>query len=209
MRKLSLVVLWVGVLSMGMSGQPSGGKMTPNLKKATFAAGCFWGVEKILARMEGVVSTSVGYAGGATPNPTYEQVCTGRTGHAEAVEVVYDPSRVRYEQLLITFWEYHDPTTRNRQGPDVGSQYRSAIFYHDAEQAEVAKRSKQLLEEAHLFQAPIVTEIIPAGEFWKAEEYHQKYLQKNPGGYCSHHLQSARIRQILEEKLKHPAASAP
>ena len=189
---------------MGMSGQPSGGKMAPNLKKATFAAGCFWGVEKIFARIDGVVSTAVGYAGGTTRNPTYEQVCTGRTGHAEAMEVEYDPARVSYEKLLITFWEYHDPTTLNRQGPDVGSQYRSVIFYHDPEQAEIARRSKQILEEAHLFSSPIVTEIVPAGEFWRAEEYHQRYLQKNPGGYCSHHLQSNRIREVLSGKLSQP-----
>ena len=183
--------------------------MAPNLKKATFAAGCFWGVEKIFARIDGVVSTAVGYAGGTAKNPTYEQVCTGRTGHAEAMEVEFDPARVSYEKLLITFWEYHDPTTLNRQGPDMGSQYRSVIFYHDPEQAEIARRSKQILEEAHLFRSPIVTEIVPAGEFWRAEECHQQYLRKNPGGYCSHHLQSAKIRQILEGKLGQKTANAP
>jgi len=171
------------------------------LKKATFAAGCFWGMEKVFSKVEGVVSTAAGYAGGAAPGPTYEQVCAGRTGHAEAVEVTYDPSRVSYEELLITFWEWHDPTTLNRQGPDVGSQYRSVIFTHGQEQAEAARRSKQLLEEADLYKTPIVTEIVPAQQFWRAEEYHQKYLQKNPFGYCSHSMQSVRVREVLKGKL--------
>lgn len=170
-------------------------------KKATFAAGCFWGVEKILSHIPGVVATSVGYAGGTAPNPTYEQICTGRTGHAEAVEVVYDTSQVSYQELLTTFFEYHDPTTVNRQGPDLGSQYRSVIFYHDEEQAEMARRAKKALEQKKVFQAPVVTEIIPAAPFYRAEEYHQKYLEKNPFGYCSHHLQSKKIRQTLTGQL--------
>ena len=191
---------------MGMSSglkkstQPVGGAVSLPLAKATFAAGCFWGVEKIFSKIDGVVSTSVGYSGGTTPNPLYELVCTGRTGHAEAVEVVYNPSRVRYEELLITFWEYHDPTTPDRQGPDLGSQYRSVIFTHDEEQKKAAERSKKLLEEAKLFERPIVTEIVPAAEFYRAEEYHQQYLQKNPNGYCSHHLESKKIRELLTGK---------
>jgi len=180
--------------------------MDPRFKKATFAAGCFWGVEKILSKIPGVVSTQVGYAGGTSENPTYPQVCTGQTGHTEAVEVTYDPSKVNYEELLIIFFEYHDPTTPDRQGPDVGSQYRSVIFTHDAQQLAAAKRSKQILQESKLFKDPIVTEIVPAGPFYQAEEYHQKYLEKNPGGYCSHHLQSAKIREILESKLNQPKA---
>ncbi len=176
-------------------------EMNKNLKKATFAAGCFWGVEKIVAHIPGVVSTTVGYSGGTTPNPTYEQVCTGRTGHAEAVEVVYDPSKVSYEQLLITFFQYHDPTTVNRQGPDVGSQYRSVIFTHDEEQTKEAKKAQQLLEQARVFGRPLVTEILPAAPFYPAEEYHQKYLEKNPNGYCSHHLQSAKVKEVLAGKL--------
>jgi len=175
--------------------------MEPTVKKATFAAGCFWGVEKIFSKIPGVISTTVGYAGGTAADPTYHEVCAGRTGHAEAVEVVYDPARVRYEALLMTFWEYHDPTTSNRQGPDVGSQYRSVIFTHDAEQQVVAQRSKSLLETAHVFPGRLVTEIVPAGRFWRAEEYHQQYLVKNPGGYCSHHLQSPKIRQALQPLL--------
>jgi len=171
------------------------------LRKAAFAAGCFWGVEKIFSKLEGVVSTAAGYMGGITKDPTYEQVCTGRTGHAETVQVVYDPSRVSYEQLLITFWEWHDPTTLDRQGPDVGSQYRSVIFVYDRSQEEAARRSKQILEKAGIFPAPIVTQVVPAGEFYRAEEVHQNYLQKNPGGYCSHHLQSPKIGQLLRSKL--------
>lgn len=170
-------------------------------QKAAFGAGCFWGVEKIFARIPGVISTQVGYAGGKVPDPTYEQVCTGRTGHAEALEVTYDPSKVSYAELLITFWEWHDPTTLNRQGPDVGSQYRSVIFTYDEEQAALARRSKELLDQAGLFRSSVVTEIVPAGPFYAAEEYHQDYLKKNPGGYCSHHLTSPKIRQTLTGKL--------
>ena len=202
MRRDFLVIV-VAIFSIGMSA-PQAHKQMPqggNLKKATFAAGCFWGVEKIVAHIPGVVSTAVGYSGGTTPNPTYEQVCTGGTGHAEAVEVTYDPSRVSYGELLTTFFEYHDPTTRNRQGPDVGSQYRSIIFTHDEEQAEMAKRSKELLGKGKLFDGPIVTEILPAAPFYRAEEYHQKYLEKNPFGTCSHHLQSQKIRQLFKDKL--------
>ena len=172
-----------------------------DLKKATFAAGCFWGVEKILAKIPGVVSTRVGYAGGTRANPSYEQVCQGDTGHAEAVEVTFDPARVGYGELLITFWEWHDPTTLNRQGPDVGAQYRSAIYTHDEEQAALAQRSKQLLEEGKVYSSPITTEIAPAAVFYTAEEYHQKYLKKNPFGYCSHHLQTKRVREVLKGKL--------
>lgn len=196
--KFFILAIFVWINSSNGVGWTEGPQMT---KKAAFAAGCFWGVEKILSKIEGVVSASVGYAGGVTQNPTYEQVCTGRTQHAEAVEVVYDPERLSYDKLLITFWEYHDPTTPNRQGPDVGSQYRSVIFVYDKEQEEAARRSKRILEKAKVFQDPIVTEIVPAGEFYRAEEYHQKYLQKNPAGHCSHHLQSAKIREILKETV--------
>ncbi len=176
--------------------------MDSKFQKATFGAGCFWGVEKIFSKVPGVVSTRVGYAGGSTKDPGYREVCTGRTGHAEAVEVTYDPAKLSYENLLITFWEWHDPTTLDRQGPDIGSQYRSVIFTHDAEQEKAARRSKELLEQAKVFRGRIVTEITPAGEFYSAEEYHQKYLEKNPGGYCSHALlpESVRVRQILKEK---------
>jgi peptide-methionine (S)-S-oxide reductase len=153
-------------------------------EKATFAAGCFWGVEAAFWNVDGVLSTTVGYTGGTTLNPSYEQVCTGRTGHAEAVEVVYDPERVGYADLLETFWASHDPTTMNRQGPDVGTQYRSAIFVHDDAQKKAALESREKLEESGRFRRPIVTEITPASEFFRAEEYHQKYFDKHGIASC-------------------------
>jgi len=149
------------------------------MAKATFAEGCFWGVEANFRRVLGVESAESGYTGGKTVNPSYEDVCTGRTGHAEAVEIEYDPARVRYEDLLEVFWASHDPTTPNRQGPDVGTQYRSAIFFHDAEQEAAARASKERLEKSGRFKRPIVTEIVAAGPFYKAEEYHQKYFEKH------------------------------
>lgn len=145
---------------------------------ATFAAGCFWGVEAAFRRVPGVVSTTAGYTGGTLENPTYEQVCTDRTGHAEAVQVEYDPARIGYEQLLDVFWSAHDPTQLDRQGPDVGRQYRSAIFVHDGEQEKAARESKAALEASGRFRKPIVTEIVPAAPFWRAEDYHQQYLEK-------------------------------
>ncbi|HZT37549.1 MAG TPA: peptide-methionine (S)-S-oxide reductase MsrA [Bryobacteraceae bacterium] len=152
--------------------------------KATFAAGCFWGVEELFRNTPGVLSTQVGYTGGHTPNPTYQEVCTDRTGHAEAVEIEYDPERVSYEQLLEIFWANHDPTTLNRQGPDIGTQYRSAIFYHSPEQKAAAIASKQALEQSGRFRRPIVTEIVAAGPFYRAEEYHQQYLAKRGLSHC-------------------------
>lgn len=155
-------------------------------ERATFAAGCFWGVEATFRTVKGVKSTSVGYTGGWTENPTYEMVCTDKTGHAEAVEVVFDPNVVSYEKLLDVFWECHDPTQKNRQGPDVGTQYRSAIFYHSPEQEQAARRSKEQLEKSGKYKRPIVTEIVPASMFWRAEEYHQQYLEKR--GLASCHI---------------------
>jgi len=148
------------------------------LQKATFAAGCFWGVEEVFRQTRGVIDTAVGYTGGKSSQPTYEQVCSGRTGHAEAVEVTFDPDQVSYEALLQIFWENHDPTALNRQGPDVGEQYRSAIFIHSPEQESAAKASKASLEETGRFRRPIVTQIVVAGTFWRAEDYHQQYLAK-------------------------------
>jgi peptide-methionine (S)-S-oxide reductase len=145
---------------------------------ATFAAGCFWGVEDAFRQVDGVTKTTVGYTGGTAKSPSYKDVCTGRTGHAEAVEVEFDPAKVSYMQLLGVFWKSHDPTTMNRQGPDVGTQYRSAIFYHDAEQEAEALASKAELEKEHVFKRPIVTEIQPASEFYRAEDYHQQYFEK-------------------------------
>jgi peptide-methionine (S)-S-oxide reductase len=147
-------------------------------RKATFAAGCFWGVESTFRGVKGVVATSVGYAGGTTQNPTYHDVCSGLTGHAEAVEVEYDPRVVSYDDLLVVFWASHDPTTPNRQGPDFGTQYRSAIFFHDATQEAVARASKEKLASSARLGREIVTEIVPAGEYWRAEEYHQQYDEK-------------------------------
>ncbi len=152
---------------------------TANYQKATFAAGCFWGVEAAFSQVGGVISITVGYTGGTTKNPTYSQVCSGATGHAEAVEVIYDPSKISYEQLLEVFWNIHDPTTYNRQGPDVGAQYRSAIFYHTPEQLAEAKNSIEKLERTGRFEGSIVTEIKPASKFYPAEEYHQQYLKKH------------------------------
>ncbi|HEU5251396.1 MAG TPA: peptide-methionine (S)-S-oxide reductase MsrA [Thermoanaerobaculia bacterium] len=153
-------------------------------EKATFAAGCFWGVESAFRQVPGVVDTAVGYTGGSLANPTYEDVCTDRTGHAEAVQVEFDPAKVSYEKLLDVFWENHDPTTKNRQGPDVGTQYRSAIFFHGPEQERAASESKARLEKSGKFRRPIVTEIVPEKEFWRAEEYHQRYLEKRGLAHC-------------------------
>ena len=147
--------------------------------KATFGAGCFWHVEDLLRKTKGVKSTQVGYIGGKLAHPTYDEVCTDTTGHAEAVQVEYDPNEISYDELLDVFWSNHDPTSLNRQGPDVGNQYRSAIFFHDEEQQKTAEKSKEELEKSGKFQKRIVTEIVPAPEFYKAEEYHQKYFQKH------------------------------
>jgi peptide-methionine (S)-S-oxide reductase len=155
----------------------------PGAERATFAAGCFWGVEAAFREIEGVVQTSVGYTGGTTPSPTYEQVCAHATGHAEAIEVWFDPASVRYEQLLETFWQIHNPTTRNRQGLDIGSQYRSAIFFHSPEQ-EAAARSSRDREQAKR-RRQIVTEIAPASAFYGAEEYHQRYFEKSGRAACA------------------------
>jgi peptide-methionine (S)-S-oxide reductase len=154
------------------------------MKKATFGAGCFWGVELAFSQNFGVTQTAVGYAGGKSPDPTYEMVCTGQSGHAEVVEVEYDPSQIEYSALLELFWSIHDPTTLNRQGPDIGTQYRSVIFYHDAEQESAAKTSMEKLQRSGRFQGPIVTEIAAAPEFYRAEEYHQKYLEKRGMKNC-------------------------
>ncbi|MCC6177598.1 MAG: peptide-methionine (S)-S-oxide reductase MsrA [Chloroflexi bacterium] len=153
--------------------------------KATFGAGCFWGVEETFRQVPGVVDTTVGYAGGTLQNPTYRDVCTDRTGHAEAVQVEYDPQQVSYDQLLDVFWANHDPTTLNRQGPDVGTQYRSVIFYATPEQEATARASKDRLDQSGKLRRPIVTAIVPASTFYPAEEYHQQYLAKRGLSHCS------------------------
>ena len=158
--------------------------MDATTQKATFAAGCFWGVEAAFRQVQGVQATTVGYTGGTTENPTYQDVCNGQTGHAEAVEVVYDPAVVPYEELLDVFWRSHNPTTPNRQGPDIGTQYRSAIFTHTPEQEAWARTSKEALEHSGRFDAPVVTELLPATEFYRAEEYHQRYFEKRGKIHC-------------------------
>ena len=154
------------------------------MEKATFGAGCFWGVQTTFDRVPGVVETAVGYEGGKLENPTYRDVCTGRTGHAEALEITFDPTRVSYQQLLDVFFSSHDPTQLNRQGPDHGEQYRSVIFYHSAEQQQAAVATVARLTAEHKFSCPIVTQIVPAQTFWVAEEYHQKYLEKRGVASC-------------------------
>lgn len=152
---------------------------------ATFAAGCFWGVQAGFDKLDGVIKTTVGYSGGSLENPTYNQVCRGDSGHAECVEVVYDADVISYPQLLDHFWHCHNPTLVNRQGPDVGHQYRSAIFTHSDEQQQLAASSKQAMDDAKVFATPIATQISAASTFYPAEEYHQKYFEKNGGGHCS------------------------
>lgn len=159
--------------------------MSNNTQKATFGAGCFWGVEETFRQTPGVVETAVGYMGGHKDNPSYEDVCTDATGHAEVVQVEYNPDEVSYDKLLDVFWNNHNPTTMNRQGPDIGTQYRSVIFFHTPEQEETAKAFKEKLEKENKFGGkPIVTSIEPAITFWRAEEYHQKYLEKQGKSSC-------------------------
>jgi peptide-methionine (S)-S-oxide reductase len=156
------------------------------VEKAAFAAGCFWHTEAAFRKIEGVISVTSGYTGGTKPNPNYEEVCSDKTGHAEAVLVEFDPAKVSYERLLDVFWSEHDPTTPNRQGWDVGSQYRSAIFYYSPAQQAAALASKERLEKSHRYHSPIVTEIVPAGQFYRAEEYHQRYYEKHPDAEVGH-----------------------
>ena len=159
-------------------------KDDPNYELATFAAGCFWGVESVFKQVKGVIETTVGYTGGTVPNPSYRQVCTGITGHAEAVLIKYDPRIVSYEELLSLFWRIHDPTTPNRQGPDVGTQYRSAIFYHNDQQKKAAEKSKEEFDRKGSYINKATTQIVPASPFYEAEEYHQDYFEKQGGGSC-------------------------
>ena len=156
------------------------------MEKATFGAGCFWHVEEDFRHLKGVTSTAVGYMGGRLEKPAYEDVHTGETGHAEVVQVEYDPAQISYEDILDVFWDKHNPTTRNRQGPDVGTQYRSVIFFHNEKQKTLAQASKEKLEKSGKFKNPIVTEIKPASTFWRGEEYHQKYLEKHGRSSCGY-----------------------
>ena len=172
---------------------------------ATFGAGCFWCVEAVFQQLDGVLSVQSGYSGGDVPNPTYQQVCMGTTGHAEVCQIRFDPQRVGYEDLLQVFWKTHDPTTLNRQGNDVGTQYRSAIFYHNDEQKAAAERIKQQLDEAAIWPNPIVTEIVPEAEFYAAEDYHQNYFQLNPAQpYCRAIIQPKveKFQAVFHDKLR-------
>jgi len=157
-------------------------------ERAILAGGCFWGMQELLREQPGVISTKVGYTGGSLSHAKYEDVRTGRTGHAESIEIAFDPTKTSFEAILRFFFRMHDPTTSNRQGNDIGSQYRSAIFYHDDTQRLVAERVKADVDASHKWPRPIVTEITPAGAFWSAEDYHQDYLQKHPGGYTCHYV---------------------
>jgi peptide methionine sulfoxide reductase msrA/msrB len=168
----------------GLAAKPE----RPAKAVATLAGGCFWGMEELIRQQPGVLETVVGYTGGTTVNPVYEQVHTGATGHAEAIQITFDPAKTSYEALLTLFFHIHDPTTLNRQGNDIGTQYRSAIFYHTLEQKEVAKRVKAKVDATGFWPRKVTTEIVPAGPFYSAEEYHQKYLVKNPGGYTCHFM---------------------
>jgi peptide-methionine (S)-S-oxide reductase len=175
------------------------------LNTATFAGGCFWCTEAIFQRLDGVEKVLPGYSGGHVDNPTYEQVCAGSTGHAESIQITYDPSKVSYDQLLEVFWKTHDPTTKNRQGNDFGPQYRSVVFYHDNSQKKLAEAYKAKLESEHIWNKPIVTEIVPFDKFWPAENYHQNYYNNNPDkGYCTLVItpKIEKFRKIFKDRLK-------
>jgi peptide-methionine (S)-S-oxide reductase len=186
------------IMAMLMDGKPE-------LKQATFAGGCFWCTEAIFQRLKGVEKVVPGYSGGHVDNPTYEQVCTGSTGHAESVQITYDPAKVSYDQLLEVFWKTHDPTTKNRQENDIGPQYRSAILYHDAEQKKLAEAYKAKLQAEHIWNNPIVTEIVPFTKFWPAENYHQNYYNNNlTKGYCTLVItpKIEKFKKIFKDRLK-------
>ena len=192
------------MMSSGLAGAAEG-----ELAKATFAGGCFWCTEAVYAQIKGVQSVTSGYIGGKNPNPTYQQVCTGQTGHAEAVEIAYDPQQVPYEKLLEVFFSTHDPTTKNRQGADVGTQYRSGVFYHDDAQKQTAEEVIAKLDAARVFPNKIVTEVTPASTFYPAEKYHQDYFANNPwSGYCRVVVapKVAKFRKTFAARLKSAAA---
>lgn len=186
--------------------QNEGSMTTAATDTATFGAGCFWCVEAVFQQLDGVTSVVSGYTGGTVPNPTYEAVCTGKTGHAEVSQVTYDPKKISYEKLLEVFWTAHDPTTMNRQGSDVGTQYRSAIFYHSEQQKELAEKYKARLAASGAFDAPIVTEIVPLKAFYKAEGHHQNYFDENPAKpYCMFVIapKVEKIRKVFKDQLRH------
>lgn len=182
--------------------KPAGGT-----EVATFGSGCFWCTEAVFQQLKGVKKVVSGYSGGTVKNPTYQQVCGGRTGHAEVIQVTFDPAVVSFAELLEVFWRSHDPTTRNRQGDDVGTQYRSAVFYHSERQRELAERYKQKIDDARVFSSPVVTEITPFTEFFAAEDYHQNYYANNPGeGYCSVIIgpKLEKLKKVFQDRAKAP-----
>ena len=198
----------VGIIVAGASitmGSGTSGAGEPKLAKATLAGGCFWCTEAVYAEIKGVTSVTSGYIGGAVPNPTYKDVCTGQTGHAEAIEIEYDPAVVPFEKLLEVFFATHDPTTLNRQGADVGTQYRSGVFYHDAEQKRIAEQVIAKLNAARVFPGPIVTEVTPASTFYAAEDYHQDYFANNPfQPYCQAVAapKVEKVRKVFKDLVK-------
>ena len=204
MNKFSIILILfitLGHISFALSGNESKGSIMNNkiIEKATFAGGCFWCMQNPYDELNGVVSTAVGYTGGHKDNPTYEEVCAGTTGHAEAIEILYNPTQINYSELLKVFWRNIDPTTLNKQFADVGTQYRTAIFYHTEEQKQSAESSKEEMERSGIYDDPIVTEITPATTFYKAEDYHQKYYEKCPVKYKMYKSGSGR-EQYLEKK---------
>jgi peptide-methionine (S)-S-oxide reductase len=215
-----LAVVLTGMLFAVLSGACSGDRReahahsqfedsmtTAGTDTATFAAGCFWCVEAVFQQLDGVTGVVSGYAGGTVPNPTYEAVCTGKTGHAEVSQVIYNPKKIGYEKLLEVFWTAHDPTTLNRQGADVGTQYRSAIFYHTEQQRELAEKYKARLDASGAFDAPIVTEIVPLKMFYQGEGYHQNYYDENPAKpYCMFVIapKVEKIRKVFKDIIRHP-----
>lgn len=205
---LGLVILPVGCILEGKSDDKTSGNtviMTANTDTVTFGAGCFWCVEAVFSELKGVQKVTSGYMGGVVKNPTYKEVCTGNTGHAEVCQLVYDPSVISFRELLEVFWQTHDPTTLNKQGADVGTQYRSAIFYHSAAQKEEAAKYKKALDESGAFPQPIVTEITAASQFYPAEDYHQEYYRNNSGEmYCQYVIRPKmdKFRKAFADKLK-------
>jgi peptide-methionine (S)-S-oxide reductase len=209
--RVLLVLLPVGLLALALTGTGDEGRTVvgqTGLAKATFAGGCFWCMEPPFDELEGVISTTSGYAGGEKKNPTYEEVSSGATGHTESVEVVFDPAKVSFDKLLEVFWRNIDPLTPNRQFCDGGSQYRAAIFYHNEEQKRLAEASKRALEQSGRFTQPIVTEIVPAGEFYQAEDYHQDYYRKNPVRYKFYRYNCGRDQRLAELWGPDPAQKA-
>jgi peptide-methionine (S)-S-oxide reductase len=205
LSRIQAVVIPESQLEMNSAADPSPADSDNETAKATFGSGCFWCTEAVFDHLKGVKSAESGYSGGTTKKPTYQEVCSGNTGHAEVVQVTYDPKVITFAELLEVFWQTHDPTTRNRQGNDVGTQYRSAIFYHTDEQRRIAEEYKKKLDASGAFRGPIVTEITPFQEFYRAEDYHQNYFAQNPQqAYCAAVIppKLEKLKKVFGEKLK-------